>query len=87
MIGSIRMIGIALSAVIALIGVLNFINSVVTGILARKHEFAVLCSIGMTEQQLKRMLLEESLYYVLISGGDQPDFRYCPFQGTSSCLE
>lgn len=69
MIGSIRMIGIALSAVIALIGVLNFINSVVTGILARKHEFAVLCSIGMTEQQLKRMLLEESLYYVLISGG------------------
>ena len=68
MIGSIRMIGIALSAVIALIGVLNFINSVVTGILARKHEFAVLCSIGMTEQQLKRMILEESLYYVLISG-------------------
>ena len=68
MIGSIRMIGIALSAVIAFIGILNFINSIITGILARKHEFAVLCSIGMTEQQLKRMILEESLYYVLISG-------------------
>ena len=68
MIGSIRMIGIALSAVIAFIGILNFINSIITGILARKHEFAVLCSLGMTEQQLKRMILEESLYYVLISG-------------------
>ena len=68
MIGSIRMIGIALSAVIAFIGILNFINSIITGILARKHEFAVLCSIGMTKQQLKRMILEESLYYVLISG-------------------
>lgn len=68
MIGSIRMIGISLSAVIAFIGILNFINSMITGIIARKREFAILCSIGMTEQQLKRMLLEEGLYYVLISG-------------------
>ena len=65
---SIRMIGIALSAVIAFVGILNFINSIITGIIARKREFAILCSIGMTEQQLKRMLLEESMYYVLISG-------------------
>lgn len=68
MITAIRTIGIALSAVIALIGVLNFINSIVTGIIARKREFAILCSIGMTQQQLKRMLVEEGLYYVLISG-------------------
>lgn len=68
MIMAIRTIGIALSAVIALIGVLNFINSIVTGIIARKREFAILCSIGMTQQQLKRMLVEEGLYYVLISG-------------------
>lgn len=68
MINAIRMIGIALSAVIAFIGVLNFINSIVTGIIARKREFAILCSIGMTEQQLKKMLLEEGLYYVSISG-------------------
>ncbi|MDO4277002.1 MAG: ABC transporter permease [Eubacteriales bacterium] len=65
----IRTLGVALSAVIAFIGILNFINSMLTGIYARKRELAVLCSIGMTEKQLKRMLLEESLYYVLISGG------------------
>lgn len=68
MITAIRIIGIALSAVIAIIGVLNFINSIVTGIIARKREFAILCSIGMTQRQLKRMLVEEGLYYVLISG-------------------
>lgn len=68
MINAIRMIGIGLGAVIALIGMLNFINSVVTGILARKRELAILCSIGMTQQQLKKMLIEEGLYYVLISG-------------------
>lgn len=68
MIGSVRIVGIALSAVIAFIGILNFINSMITGMLARKREFAVLCSIGMTEQQLKRMILEEGMYYVLISG-------------------
>lgn len=66
---AIKLLGVGLSAVIAFIGILNFINSMLTGIYTRKRELAVLCSIGMTEQQLKRMLLEESLYYVLISGG------------------
>jgi len=63
------MIGISLSIVIALIGLLNFINSIFTGIITRKREFAILSSIGMTEGQLNRMLLEEGLYYILISGG------------------
>ena len=62
-------IGISLSIVIAIIGLLNFINSIFTGIIARKCEFAILNSIGMTERQLNRMLLEEGLYYILISGG------------------
>ena len=69
MVTVIRTIGIGLSAVIALIGVLNFINSMMTGIIARKREFAVLSSIGMTGGQIRRLLLEEGLYYVAISGG------------------
>lgn len=63
-----RVLGISLSLVIALIGVLNFINSMITGIVARKRELAVLASIGMTERQQKKMLLTEGLLYVLISG-------------------
>lgn len=68
MVTMLRTIGVALSAVIALIGLLNFINSMVTGIVARKREFAVLSSIGMTRGQIRRLLLEEGLYYVAISG-------------------
>lgn len=66
---AIKLLGVGLSGVIGFIGILNFINSMLTSIYARKRELAVLCSIGMTEEQLKRMLLEESLYYVLISSG------------------
>lgn len=68
MIGVIGTVGIALSGVIALIGILNFINSMVTGIIARKREFAVMQSIGMTNGQLEKMLLFEGIYYIAISG-------------------
>jgi len=56
-------IGGAMSFILALIGILNFINSVVTSILARQKEFAVLQSVGMTGNQLKRMLISEGLIY------------------------
>ncbi|MCB6203529.1 ABC transporter permease [Extibacter muris] len=69
LLGGISALGIAMSGVIAFIGILNFINSTITGIFSRKQEFAVLCSIGMTKNQLKKMLLEEGLYYVLIASG------------------
>lgn len=69
MTGVVQTLGVALSTVIALIGIMNFVNAIFTGIVARKREFAILCSIGMTKKQLKQMLLEEGLYYVLISGG------------------
>ena len=56
-------LGGVLSGIIALIGVLNFVNAVLTGILTRRHEFAVLQAIGMTDRQLRRMLMLEGLYY------------------------
>lgn len=68
MVGVIATIGIALAAVIALIGILNFVNAVVTGVIARKHEFAVLQSIGMTNVQLRKMLICEGISYVGIAG-------------------
>ncbi len=49
------LLGGVLSAVVGLVGVLNFFNAILTGILARKREFAVLQSIGMTGRQLKSM--------------------------------
>lgn len=59
--------GGALSFIIGLVGVLNFINAVLTGILTRKREFAVLQSIGMTGNQLKTMLVYEGMYYTVLA--------------------
>jgi len=59
------LVGGAMSLIIALIGLLNFINSVLTGIIARRQEFAMLQSIGLTDGQLRRLLIYEGLYYAL----------------------
>ena len=59
--------GGVLSLIIGLVGVLNFVNAVLTGILTRKREFAVLEAVGMTGRQLKTMLAWEGLCYTLLS--------------------
>lgn len=56
-------LGGALSFIIGLVGVLNFLNAVLTSILTRRREFAVLQAIGMTGGQLKKMLVCEGLLY------------------------
>ena len=60
-----QLCGGALSFIVGLVGVLNFFNAILTGIIARKREFAVLQSIGMTGRQLKAMLVYEGLFYAL----------------------
>ena len=65
------LLGGALCAIVSIVGILNFFNAILTGILARKREFAMLQAVGMTGKQLKKMLMEEGLIYagttVLIS--------------------
>lgn len=58
-------IGGALSIIIGFIGIANFVNSVLTSIITRRKEFAMLQSIGMTGKQLKQMLSYEGLYYAV----------------------
>lgn len=58
-------LGGVLSFIIGLVGVLNFLNAILTGILIRRRELAMLQSIGMTGKQLKAMLMWEGLYYAL----------------------
>ena len=59
------LLGGVLSLIVGLVGVLNFFNAILTGIITRKREFAVLQSIGMTGQQLKTTLVYEGLLYAL----------------------
>lgn len=59
------LMGGLLCGVIGMIGLLNFLNAIMTEILIRKKEFAVLQAVGMSEKQLKRMLVCEGMFYVL----------------------
>ena len=62
------MIGGVIGAVFALVGLINFINLVMTNIVTRRHEFATMQSIGMTNRQLRKMMISESFSYVLLAG-------------------
>lgn len=57
------MIGGMLAFILALIGILNFLNTMAASILSRKQEFAALEAVGMTGKQLKTMLCTEGIYY------------------------
>lgn len=62
---AVLMVGSVLSFLTGLIGIINFINSMIAGILARRREFAVLQSVGMTGKQLRQMLRTEGFYYAI----------------------
>ena len=61
------LVGGILCAIIGLVGLLNFFNAMMTGILSRRREFAVLQAVGMTNRQLKTMLIYEGLFYAMSS--------------------
>ena len=57
-------VGGALTIILAIIGILNFINAVVTGMISRRKEFIVMQAVGMTGKQVKEMLTWEGVTYV-----------------------
>lgn len=61
------MLGFSISIIIAFVGILNFINSMLTAIVSRQKEFAMIQSIGMTRRQLCRMLVDEGLIFAGIT--------------------
>ncbi len=61
------LLGSALSFIVGLIGILNFFNAILTGIITRRRELAVLQSVGMSGKQLKKMLIFEGMCYVISS--------------------
>ncbi|MCU6746247.1 MULTISPECIES: ABC transporter permease [Lachnospiraceae] len=56
-----------LSVILALIGILNFVNVTVTSILARRQELAMLEAIGMTGKQQRSMLRDEGIMYGILT--------------------
>ena len=67
MIGMFLLVGGALSFILALIGVLNFINLTYTSIHERKKELEVLRAIGMTGKQQTKMLIDEGIIHIMLT--------------------
>lgn len=65
---TVLLIGGLIGGIFALVGIINLMNLIMTSIVTRRHEFASMQSIGMTTKQLRRMLMTESLSYVLRAG-------------------
>ena len=60
-----QFVGGSIGSIFGAVGVLNLINTIITSILTRRHEFAIMQSIGMTAKQLTRMMIWESVYYAI----------------------
>ena len=56
-------LGTGLSVILLLVGVMNFVNTMVVNVSTRRYELAILESVGMTKRQIKRMLSMEGCYY------------------------
>ncbi len=62
------MVGIVTALILGGIGVLNLVNMILTGVIARQKEFAAMRSIGMTQKQLRKLIVYEGMYYALFAG-------------------
>lgn len=61
------LVGGLIGIIFAFVGILNFVNVTITNIITRRHEFAAMQSIGMTQRQLRKLVTMECLNYVVRS--------------------
>jgi putative ABC transport system permease protein len=59
----IRVIGLFLALILGFIGLMNFANTIVTSIIVRSRELAMLSAVGMTKKQQNRRLMKEGAVY------------------------
>lgn len=64
---SILVPGIFISILVGCIGIVNYINVLITSVISRKEEFIILNKIGMTDKQCNKLLIIEGLLYTLFS--------------------
>ena len=62
---TIEIVGVVLAVILGLIGIMNFANTMVTSILVRSRELAMLEAVGMTGGQQKQKLMKEGFTYFI----------------------
>lgn len=65
-INTMKIIMYTVSILLIILGLVNYLNTVITNILSRRQEIAVLESIGITRKQLRKMLITEGITYSVI---------------------
>lgn len=66
---ALSILGNGASILLIVIGLINFVNVMLTSVIARRGELAILESVGMTKRQIRAMLTWEGGFYALISTG------------------
>ena len=61
--GNMKEVGTGISLILALIGILNYVNTVTGNIQSRRTELAIMESVGMTDRQRNRLLVTEGLFF------------------------
>ena len=56
-------IGFGIVLILGIIGVMNYINTSVGNMQSRQKEISIMESVGMTERQVKKMLVWEGIFY------------------------
>lgn len=64
---SVNLLGNGAAILLIVIGLINFVNVMLTGVVARRNEFAIMESIGTTKKQIRKILTLEGGIYALIS--------------------
>lgn len=64
---SMNLMGNGAAVLLIIIGLINFINVMLTGVVARKNEFAVMESIGTSKKQIQKILTLEGGIYALVT--------------------
>ena len=62
-----KIVGAVIAAVLGLIGIMNFANTIITSIIVRSRELAMLEAVGMTGKQQRIRLIKEGLRYFVWS--------------------
>lgn len=60
-------IGGTMALIIGIVGILNFVNTILTSIFTRRRELATLQSVGMTSRQMMKMLRWEGCDYIILT--------------------
>lgn len=61
--GHMMEIGFGIVLILGIIGVMNYINTSVGNMQSRQKEISIMESVGMTERQVKKMLVWEGIFY------------------------